>query len=821
MKSYFYILILLFAFPLWSQNSQKTITAWKGTQKIHIDGKLDESAWSSAEKVTGFTQTTPNPAAQPTQQTIVQLAYDDDAIYIAARCLDAGKNVSRILSLRDDFNANIDNFQVILDTYNDDQNGFVFGVSSMGVQYDSKIYQGEESPELNMVWNSAVEITETGWQVEIRIPYSAFRFPKVETQNWGINFSRYISPNREVSYWNPVVPDFNNIVAQCGELKGISGIKPPLRLALMPYVSGYADHYPYNSPGTSNWAQTFNGGMDVKLGLNEAFTLDMTLVPDFGQVVFDNQVLNLSPFEIQFNENRQFFTEGTELFNKADLFYSRRIGIQAPQSVLSTLLDSNERLSDVPQSSQLYNASKISGRTSSGLGVGVFNAITAPQTAKAININDNSSRDILVSPLTNYNVLVLDQNLKNNSSLTFTNTNVLRSGSFYDANVIGLDSKINTKNNVFYVSPWINVSSKFAETGRSFGHTLGTAIGKQTGNFIYNTSYWEQSDTWDPNDLGFNPVNNMRGISQLLSYRIFTPFGRINRMSITLDGSYNRLYNPNVYTSTYTNLSFFLNTKKFHAAGASINASITPSYDYFEPRSWGSYFIRPIWFTNNAWISSNYQKRFAIDANVNWVYILRDDWKEWGYGISPRVRVSNRLFVIYEWENNFSFGGQGYAVPFGTPAMTSSEIVFGKRDRIDVINTINLRYTLTNLMGFTFRLRHYRSAVKYEEFYDLQQDGTLVKNNLDGLDANGISAYNTNFNAFTIDFVYRWVFRPGSEINVVWKNSIFTNDKRVAETYLQNVQSTFENGALNSISVKVLYWLDYQDIKKAFKKIKE
>lgn len=800
--------------------AQKELFISKTVEKIQIDGKFNESSWTTGSIATDFTQITPAPGSSPSQNTIVRLTYDDNALYVAVICIDEPGLASNILSLRDDFNANIDNFKLFIDTYNDDLNGFVFGVSSMGVQYDAKIYQGNESPELEMVWNSEVQQTENGWQLEIRIPYSAIRFPKAEVQNWGINFERYISRNREVSSWNPVKPDFENYMAQCGNLKGVVGIAPPLRLAFIPYLSGYVSHFPFKDPNIRNVSEQLNGGMDIKLGLNEAFTLDMTLVPDFGQVVFDNQVLNLTPFEIQFNENRQFFTEGTELFNKSGLFYSRRIGIQAPNSVLTTLLNENEILSEVPQSSQLYNASKISGRTKKGLGIGVFNGITAPQKAKAFNLMDSSTREILVSPLTNYNVLVLDQNLKNNSSVTFTNTNVTRSGSFYDANVTGIDSKFNTKDNKYFGGVYGALSGKYYTNKRDFGHTGGFNFGKQTGNFIFSSNYFEESDTYDPNDLGFLMNNNSRVINQLFSYRIFKPFWRLNRLTTNLNVSYNRLYKPDVYVSTVTSLSGFVNTKKFHAAGFNIDASITPNYDYFEPRVWGMFFTRPRSVNYGGWISSNYQRKFALDVNAFWTYIDRENWEEYGYGISPRWRISNQIFLIYELEHNFNIGSQGFAVPFGIPAETVNGILFGNRNRTDVTNTINLRYTFTKRMGFTFRLRHYRSNVRYNYFYDLQNDGLLLRNTFTGLDVNGESAYNANFNAFTIDMVYRWVFKPGSEINVVWKNSIFTNDKRVQESYMQNIQSTFDNGALNSISIRVLYWLDYQSLKSALRKKK-
>jgi hypothetical protein len=585
----------------------------------------------------------------------------------------------------------------------------------------------------------------------------------------------------------------------------------------MPYVSAYADHNPIQN----SWTNQFNGGMDIKYGLNEAFTLDMTLVPDFGQVVFDNEVLNLSPFEIQFNENRQFFTEGTELFNKSGLFYSRRIGVQAPDSVRNTLLKENESLINFSQTSKLINASKISGRTKKGLGIGVFNGLTAAQTGIAFNKIDSTEREVLISPLTNYNVFVLDQNLKNNSYVTFTNTNVYRTGVFYDANVSGFDSKFNTKDNKYFITTWAVVSAKYSGNTNEIGHSTGFNVGKQMGKFVYNTSYLEESNTFDINDLGFLAVSNKRFISQAFSYRIFEPFWKLNQFSTSIDISYNRLYKPDVYTATYVNWSAFINTKKFHAAGANINSSVTPSFDYFEPRQTsGSYFLRPIWVTNSAWISSNYQKKLAIDLNANWVYIDRQDWKEWGYRFSPRWRVTNKMFLIYEWSHSFSYGGQGYAVPFGNPVVNTDAIIFGNRDRITVTNIINLRYTMTNLMGFTFRLRHYRSNIKYNYFYDLQEDGLLVKNDLTGLDADGVPAYNNNYNAFTIDFVYRWVFLPASEINIVWKNSIFSDDKLVSESYIQNLGSTFDSGAFNSLSIKILYWLDYQDLKKTLQRKK-
>jgi hypothetical protein len=794
--------------------AQQEVEALKVGERIIVDGEDKEEVWSRCQSVGDFIQFKPNPGTPSSQRTEVRVAYDNQAFFLFARCYDDPELQSRVLSQRDDFNANVDNFQVLFDTYNDDINGFLFGVSSMGVQADAKVTVGSRYFDLNMVWSSAVKQVENGWQVEMKIPYSALRFPKKEIQSWGINFYRYISRGREESTWSPIQPDFDNLPAQCGVLKGVTGIEPPVRLAFIPYLSAYAERMQSNGSNAGNGGFSFNGGMDIKLGVNEAFTLDLTLVPDFGQVVFDNQVLNLSPFEIQFNENRQFFTEGTELFSKSGLFYSRRIGIQSPYAVLTTNLQAGEYLKDVPASSQLINASKFSGRTKKGLGIGVFNGLTAEQYATAVNSLSASSRAILVSPLTNYNVLVLDQNLPNNSSVTFTNTNVMRAGNFYDANVSALNTKLNSRSNAYFVSGRGVVSSLFYSDATRFGHSYGLRAGKQTGQFITNVGYQEESDTYNPNDLGFNANNNKRILDWNFNYRIFKPFWKFNQFFSSVNLSYNRLYRPDVYTATYLNTSAGLVSRKFNANGLEAGGSLTESFDYFEPRAPGRYFVRPTWMDVGMWYSSNYQKPFALDVSLNYVFIGWKDWTEYYYRISPRFRLGKRIFILYEFDHYFSFNGRGYAVPFETPAQSWNGILFGLRDRINLTQTLNFQYTVTNKMSASFRLRYYRSTVSYTSFYDLNDQGRLDAIAYLGENANGQSAFDANYNAFTIDLVYRWVFLPGSELNVVWKNAVFLTNNDVAVSYWANTKDLFEGTPFNSFSVKLIYWLDYQQLKR-------
>src|SRR4030095_2457091 len=158
-----------------------------------------------------------------------------------------------------------------------------------------------------------------------------------------------------------------------------------------------------------------NGGMDVKYGISQAMTLDMTLIPDFGQVQSDNQILNLTPFEVKFNENRSFFTEGTELFNKGNFFYSRRVGgTPIHYNDVYSSMDSTQHIVKNPTETRIANATKISGRLQSGLGIGFFNAITSPTYATVEDEAKNQEK-IQTSPLTNYNIAVLNQSLTYNS----------------------------------------------------------------------------------------------------------------------------------------------------------------------------------------------------------------------------------------------------------------------------------------------------------------------------------------------------------------------------------------------------------------------
>src|SRR6218665_1594998 len=493
---YFLCMVLLFSSKSFSQNPKKTLITQPTKEKIVIDGKFDESIWATANVATDFQMIFPDNGKPitPEKRTEVRVVYDNEAIYVAAKLYDDESNkISKELARRDVFGT-ADHFGVQINGYNDGQQEFRFFVSAADVQID--VFYTEANGEdysWNAIWDSKAIQTDAGWFVEMKIPYAALRFSTEKKQTWGINFYREIKRNNAKYTWNLLDNKINSESNQAGILEGIENINTPTRLFLIPYSSFYL-----NASDARKTTGEFKGGMDIKYGISDAFTLDAILIPDFGQTKFDDVQLNLTAFEQQFNENRAFFTEGTDLFNKGGLLYTRRIGQVRNYSVAD-----NETVIDAPSSIKLINAVKISGRTRGGLGVGVLNAVSENTAVKVKNNDTGETRLQTISPLTNYNVLVLDQRFNKNSSVSLVNTNVTRNGDFRDANVSGLVWDLNTKSNSFQAVGNLEYSH-VNDINDKNGIKSYAEFNKTSGKIRFSTGAFIIDRDFDNNDLGIN-----------------------------------------------------------------------------------------------------------------------------------------------------------------------------------------------------------------------------------------------------------------------------------------------------------------------------
>lgn len=773
-----------------------------------INGIIDDAAWSNIPVASNFIQYEPVNGMPSKFKTEVKVIYDDAAIYINAMMYDSNPDsIPCELGKRDNSDLNADYFSINLNPFNDGQNALIFSVSSSGIQYDAKVNGENADEQWDAVWQSTVKINNNGWSVEIKIPWSAIRFPKTFEKPWGINFWRYVRRARESSSWNLVDNSNAEMANQMGELNGINNIKAPLRLSFSPYVSFYIDHYPYNIAEIKNTSTIFNGGMDMKFGLTESFTLDMTLIPDFGQVQSDNVELNLTPFEIKYDEKRPFFTEGTELFSRADLFYSRRIGnTPVDFDKVYNKLSPGDIIASNPTETQLLNATKISGRTSKDLGLGFFNAITS-NTYATIKDSLGNKRKILTQPLTNYNIVVVDQPFMKNSYVSIINTNAYYDKGGKMANVTGTEFKLANKKNKFAILGNAAVSQKFDTTNSSpvIGHRYQIACGKISGKFKYAYIFSHLSDKFNPNDLGFLEYNNEILNEVQLAYNFYDPFWKFINMMNSLDIRHKNLYNPRDFTSLEFSLNNHATLKNYFTYDINLYLSPGETKDYYEPRKPGRFLIRsPNWYMDT-WYSTDYRKSFAIDCGFGYLKALGDWYKDsFWWWLQPRMRINDRFTISHQFMLDHEWHDYGYAT------FSNSDIIIGMRNVRRVENIFNAQYIFRQNISLSFRCRHYWSTVKYKNFYYLGNDGNPTGNaNPGNLDE--------SFNAFNIDMFFTWRFAPGSQIDIVWKNEIYNDDNLTTIPFYEDFDNTMNTPQLNSISVKFLYYFDWAYLHKKSK----
>jgi len=539
--------------------------------------------------------------------------------------------------------------------------------------------------------------------------------------------------------------------------------------------------------------------------------LDATLIPDFGQTLSDQLILNLSAFDIQFSENRQFFIEGTDLFNKTGIFYSRRIGFDQPAEyykAFENLLPTEDVINN-PGQDQVINAMKVTGRDSKGLGIGVFNGVTAPSHATIRNRETGVERKVQTSSLTNYNALVIDQNLPNNSYLNVMNTNVLRAGDSYDANVTAFQFDLRNKANRFSLNGSGALSQKYGTTFREYenredrGFKNSMYFSKIDGQWTWNTGYYLESKYYDPNDLGFLQAPNSAGYWGEINYDIYKPFGRFNNLWSSLNVSYNNLYEPYTFTDINVEGNVGLNTRKFFTFNVMYEGAPVRGFDYFEPRVEGL-MVRT--FKNHmlgGWISTDYRKRVALDASVFYRRYENEGRFMFNWRLAPRFRVSDKLFITYVYSSQNHYDDLGFAYAFEDEEQTAP--LFGQRDVISHTNVLSVNYAFNPYMTINTRVRHYWGYSDFNSFYSLLSDGYLTES------LN--TASNLNFNSFTIDMVFKWIFVPGSEVTLVWKKGINHNQMDIPVNLIDDIDFTLRQPQQNSFSIRVSYFLDYNKVK--------
>ena len=419
-------LVLAGSLPVAAQSTAtRTMQAYRLPEgvTIQMDGRLDEDVWDVAPSYADWIQKEPEEGAPALNDTRAWLLYDDDALYVGVINYDEDPaGIARNMARRDaPYAGRSDYFEIMIDPNLDQLTAYRFRVTAGGVQTDRYLYEDDkEDSAWDAVYESPVTVDERGWIAEIRIPLSQIRYETSDTvQTWGIQLGRRRAADNELTRFSFVSKLRPGRVSQFGRVTGLVLESASRRLEVLPYVVSQAHRGPAEAgdPFFDGSDGDARGGVDMSYGLGTAFTLDVTVNPDFGQVEADPAVVNLTAFETFFQERRPFFVEDARVFDyslsggRNSLFYTRRIG-RSPHGGDSGGAD----FQDVPVATSILGAAKLTGRTSGGLSLGALVAVTEKEQGSGYFATEDVFKPFTVEPRTTFGVVRAQQDFRGGQS---------------------------------------------------------------------------------------------------------------------------------------------------------------------------------------------------------------------------------------------------------------------------------------------------------------------------------------------------------------------------------------------------------------------
>ncbi len=758
-----------------SMKVHPSVPAVRLTGVISIDGRLTEPDWQRAG-ITQFTQRDPNEGLPPTQRTEVWVAYDDAALYIAARLYDTHPDsiVNRIG--RRDADITADAFYVGIDSYHDHRTGVYFTVTAGGSIGDGTLYNDEWSDgSWDGVWEAATSVDAGGWSVEMRIPYSQLRFPALPEYVWGINFIRQIDRNKERDDFVMIPKKESGWVSRFADLTGLKDIHPPPRFELLPYLGSSAKYVRHDAgdPFHNGHDYVPNGGMDFKLGLGNNFTVNGTINPDFGQVEVDPAVVNLTQYETYFDEKRPFFIEGMNFFDfgfggannnwgfnwgTPSFFYSRRIGRPPEGSVL------HSGFTDIPDRTHILGAAKFTGKPADGWSVAALHAFTAREYGK-VDSTGTRFADV-VEPFTSYDVVRgLREFNGGRQAIGFIGTASLR-----DLNTAYVADAFNRQSYAFAVDGWTNIDpaqtwvvngwlastrvdgtrqriTTLQEDPRHYyqrpdvdyvhldtgatslgGYGGRVALNKQKGNTFLNAAFGFISPGFDVNDMGFLFRTNVLNAHLVLGYNWFDPDGLFRKKTINIATFRNYDFGGNITGSGYF---FFYNLTFMNYWTLNGNVSVSPAvYDPTKTR--GGPMMRNT-TGYDLFLSGSTDTRNALAFLYGFSGARSESGgyqTTWDPGV--QWRPTPGIACTFSPELNHDVTIAQWITKQDDPTATAtfgSRYLFAKLDQHELSATIRVDWTFSPKLTLQMYVQPLISVGSYSEFKELKQPGTYTFNN--------------------------------------------------------------------------------------------
>lgn len=828
------------------------------TAKPVIDGKLDDDCWKTGEWAGDFTQWIPKEGAKPSQETQFKILYDDKNLYVAIRAFDKEpKKISRKGGRRDLLIG--EQAGVNFDSYHDHRTGFEFSVTAAGQKVDLILTNPMEADfNWNAVWYVKTGLEDSAWVAEYEIPLSQLRYSKDKEQVWGMHVWRWIDRLSEESDWEPQSSTSPGMLYLFGELHGIKDLPKSRRIEIMPYTLGKLktfDKVPQNPFAKNGHSFMGNVGLDAKIGLSSNFTADLTVNPDFGQVESDPSVMNLTAFETLYEEKRPFFLEGSNIFKfelgDANLFYTRRIG-HTP--VYHPELETNQYI-DYPDNTSILSAVKISGKSKNGLAVGILHSLTAGENAQLST--NGIKKDLRVEPLTSYTVGRVQQDFNegttvlggiitstnrfiNDPYLEFQNQNAFTGGvdllhqwnkkEFYlDAKIIGstINGSAEAIRNLqlssarYYQRPDVNYLHYDPTRTQLSGQGGRVKIGKGSkGLWRYSSEFNWRSPGLDLNDIGFMQMADLVSQETEVSYFVNKPVSIFRTYSVAVHQSNNWDYGLN-----YLYSGLFLTSKFEFLNQWMVSPSVhfrNEGYDNRVLRGGEAMRLPALW-EGSLEFHTDMAKKFIISLNATREAAQNENYRN----SFVQATVTTIPYNVLKLSASVNYSENMDNLQYVDTKILGTDIkyILAHLNQKTLRATFRVDYNITPEISIQYYGSPFASVGKYSKLKEVTNpratsysdrfkllNAQFVDNTYQVAQTNETPAYSVNnpdftFNQFRSNLVFRWEYRPGSQLFFVWGNERtgWKNDSNSkvgrAVSDLKDVSPT------NIFLIKLSYWL--------------
>lgn len=835
-----------------------------------IDGRIDDPSWEKVSWEGGFVQREPYEGQAPSQTTEFKVLYDDANLYVAVKARDAEpERIERRMSRRDDIEG--DWIEVAVDSFHDHRTAFCFGVNAAGVKRDAMAVNDsnwDDNTDLDWdpIWEVETSVDADGWTAEMRIPFTQLRFAAVPDASWGFQVARRLFRKNERSLWQHIPKDAAGWVSHFGELRGLSGIKPPRQIELFPYTVGKLQSFAAEpgNPFSTGRSGSLYGGLDGKVGVTGDLTLNFTLNPDFGQVEADPSVVNLTAFETYYEEKRPFFIEGRNILSfrlmggdgdmaSDNLFYTRRVG-RSPQYYPET-----DGFVRTPEATTIIGAFKLTGKTRSGLSVGVIESLTGAESASVFagGVTDR----VAVEPLTNYFGLRLQKDFHEGGTTiggmvtaVYRRLGAAQLDFLHDrAFTGGLDLYHSWKKKTLYFSLKLLGSAVHgspeallrtqtsplryfqrpdaghlaldpARTSLS-GHGGTVEFGKQGGSHVmYSVGATWRSPGFELNDMGF-----LGGADEIMQwtwagYRVWKPFAIFRTLNVNFNQWTGWNFGgTNIFAGGNVNVNFQL--KNYWNGGFGVNRNFI-GLSAAMLRGGPSMRVPGAWnFWGNVQTDMRQKVRFTLMAQS----YRRDNGEAESLTLRAGIIVNPSRAFSVSLLPTFGLNRNELQYLATTALDGEPRYVFGRIEQKTAGLTVRLNYSLTpdlsvQLYGQPFvasggysrfkRIADPKSRTwtdRYRVFgdaalaYDEAAGAYAVDEDLDGAVDYVFSRPDFNFLELRTNLVVRWEYRPGSVLFLVWSQGRTGYDSMGDFSLGRDLGSLFDVHPRNVFLVKFSY----------------